>query len=90
MELDPLLLARWQFALTVGFHFLFPPLTIGLAYLLVVVEWLGWRRGDADYVAAGKFFAKILGLTFVVGVATGVVFGVISSSLAVRRHLREV
>jgi cytochrome d ubiquinol oxidase subunit I len=73
LELDPLLLSRLQFALTVGFHFLFPPLTIGLAWLLVIVEWLGWRRGDEDYVRAGVFFGKILGLTFAVGVATGIV-----------------
>ena len=73
MELDPLLLSRLQFALTIGFHFLFPPLSIGLAWLLVAVEWLGWRRRDEDYVRAGKFFGKILGLTFVVGVATGIV-----------------
>ena len=73
MELDPLLLSRLQFALTIGFHFLFPPLTIGLAWLLVLVEWLGWRRGDDDYVRAGVFFGKILGLTFAMGVATGIV-----------------
>jgi cytochrome d ubiquinol oxidase subunit I len=73
LELDPLLLSRLQFALTIGFHFLFPPLTIGLAWLLVIVEWLGWRRGDEDYVRAGVFFGKILGLTFAVGVATGIV-----------------
>jgi cytochrome d ubiquinol oxidase subunit I len=73
MELDPLILSRLQFALTIGFHFLFPPLTIGLAFLLVIIEWRGWRRGDEDYVAAGKFFGKILALTFAVGVATGIV-----------------
>ena len=73
MDLDPLFLSRLQFALTVGFHFLFPPLTIGLAWLIVVFEWLGWRRGDEDYVRAGKFFGKILGLTFAVGVASGIV-----------------
>ena len=73
MELDPLVLSRIQFALTIGFHFLFPPLTIGLAWLLVVVEWLAWRRNDEGYIRAGKFFSKILGLTFVVGVATGIV-----------------
>jgi len=73
VELDPLVLSRLQFALTIGFHFLFPPLTIGLAWLLVIVEWLGWKRNDEDYVRAGKFFAKILGLTFAVGVATGIV-----------------
>ena len=73
MELDPLFLSRLQFALTVGFHFLFPPLTIGLAWLLVLIEWLGWRRNDEDYVRAGIFFGKILGLTFAMGVATGIV-----------------
>ena len=73
MDLDALWLSRLQFALTVGFHFLFPPLTIGLAWLLVLVEWRGWRRGDEDYIRAGRFFGKILGLTFVLGVATGVV-----------------
>jgi len=70
---DALFLARLQFALTVGFHFLFPPLTIGLAWLLVLLEWRAWRRGDPDCRRMGRFFAGILGLTFAVGVATGVV-----------------
>ena len=74
MELDPLLLSRIQFGLTIGFHFLFPPLTIGLSWLLVVVEGLGWLgKNNEDYIRAGKFFGKILGLTFVMGVATGIV-----------------
>ncbi len=73
MDLDPLLLSRLQFALTVGFHFIFPPLSIGLAWLIVIYEWLGWRQGDEDYVRAGKFFGKILGVTFAVGVASGIV-----------------
>ena len=73
VELDPLLLSRLQFALTIGFHFLFPPLSIGLAWLLVLIEWRGWRRGDAESVRAGRFFGQILGLTFAVGVATGLV-----------------
>ena len=73
MDLDPLLLSRIQFALTIGFHFIFPPISIGLAWLVVILEWIGWRRNDADYVKAGQFFGKILGLTFVVGVATGIV-----------------
>jgi cytochrome bd ubiquinol oxidase subunit I len=71
--MDPILLARWQFALTIGFHFLFPPITIGLAWLLVVVEGLGWRRRDETWVRAGRFFGKLLALTFAVGVATGIV-----------------
>ncbi|MBP7865088.1 MAG: cytochrome ubiquinol oxidase subunit I [Acidobacteria bacterium] len=71
--MDPILLARIQFAVTIGFHFLFPPITIGLAWLLVIAEWKGWRRGDEDWARIGKFFAKVLGLTFAVGVATGIV-----------------
>ncbi len=71
--MDALFLSRLQFAVTVGFHFLFPPLSIGLAWLIVVMEWRGWRRNDPEYTNAGKFFGKILGLTFAVGVATGIV-----------------
>ncbi|CAN5503318.1 cytochrome ubiquinol oxidase subunit I [soil metagenome] len=65
-------LCRFQFALTAAFHFLFPPISIGLAWLLTIIEWRAWRRRDLVAEASGRFFAKILGLTFVVGVATGI------------------
>ncbi len=65
-------LCRFQFAMTAAFHFLFPPITIGLAWLLTIVEWRAWRRKDPVAESAGRFFGKILGLTFVVGVATGI------------------
>jgi len=71
--MDVVLLSRIQFALTIGFHFLFPPLTIGLAWLLVVIEWRGWKRDDPTWVRMGRFFSKLLALTFAVGVATGIV-----------------
>ncbi len=71
--MDPVLLARIQFAMTVGFHFLFPPITIGLAWLLVIVEWKAWRKGEDAWRRAGLFFGKVLALTFAVGVATGIV-----------------
>jgi cytochrome d ubiquinol oxidase subunit I len=71
--MDQILLARIQFAMTVGFHFFFPPLTIGLSWLLLIVETLGWRKKSEIYAAIGKFFGKILGLIFAVGVATGIV-----------------
>ena len=71
--MDVVLLSRIQFALTIGFHFLFPPLTIGLAWLLVWIEWRGWRTGSATYGRMGRFFGKLLALTFAVGVATGIV-----------------
>ncbi|RJP69382.1 MAG: cytochrome ubiquinol oxidase subunit I [Ignavibacteriales bacterium] len=71
--MDAVLLARFQFAMTIGFHFLFPPLSIGLAWILVIVEALGWKKKNEFYVSIGKFFGKILALIFAVGVATGIV-----------------
>ncbi len=73
MELDPVLLARIQFAMTIGFHFIFPPLTIGIAWMLVIFEAIGWKKKNEIYAAIGKFYGKILGLIFAVGVATGIV-----------------
>ena len=71
--MDVVLLSRIQFAMTVGFHFLFPPISIGLAWMLVIIEALGWKKKDEVYEKLGKFFGKILALTFAVGVATGIV-----------------
>jgi cytochrome d ubiquinol oxidase subunit I len=71
--MDALLLARLKFAVTIGFHFIFPPISIGLAWLVVVSEWFGWRKNDDAWVQAGKLFGKLLVITFAVGVATGIV-----------------
>ncbi len=71
--MDVSLLARLQFALTAGIHFLFPPLSIGLAWLLVGIEAVAWRKSDPVWEAMGRFFGKVLALTFAVGVATGIV-----------------
>ena len=71
--MDTLFLSRLQFALTIGFHFLFPPISIGLAWLLVIFEGLSWKTGLDIYERMGKVFAKLLALTFAVGVATGIV-----------------
>lgn len=71
--MDAVLLARLQFALTIAFHFIFPPITIGLAWLLVIAETIGWKRNSEVYQKIGRFFAKILAVTFAVGVATGIV-----------------
>ncbi len=65
-------LSRGQFALMIGFHFLFPPITIGLAWLLTIVEWKAWKTRDPELERLGRFFAKLLALTFAVGVATGI------------------
>ncbi|MCU7491120.1 MAG: cytochrome ubiquinol oxidase subunit I [Ignavibacteria bacterium] len=71
--MDAVFLARVQFAMTAGFHFLFPPVSIGLAWLVVIMEGLGWKKKSEIYQKAGKFFGKLLALTFAVGVATGIV-----------------
>jgi cytochrome d ubiquinol oxidase subunit I len=71
--MDALLLARIKFAVTIGFHFIFPPISIGLAWLLVAAEWYGWRKHDEAWVQVGQLFGKLLAVTFAVGVATGVV-----------------
>ncbi len=71
--MDAVLLSRIQFAMTIGFHFLFPPVSIGLAWLLVIIESFGFKRKEEVYVRLGRFFGKILALTFSVGVATGIV-----------------
>ena len=71
--MDVLLLSRLQFALTTTFHYLYPPLSIGLGLLLVVIEalWLFTRR--PLYHQLARFWTKVFALTFAMGVATGIV-----------------
>jgi cytochrome d ubiquinol oxidase subunit I len=72
-QLDVVWLSRLQFALTIMFHYLFPPLTIGLGMVLV---WLGLRfvmTGDPLFREAQQFWTKIYALNFALGVATGIV-----------------
>ncbi len=71
--MDVVWLARLQFALTVMFHFLFPPITIGLALLIACVETARWRTGRAVYERMSDFWLKLFAVNFVVGVATGIV-----------------
>jgi len=63
---------RLQFAFTITYHYLFPQLTMGLAWFLVYWKWRALRTGDERYAAAARFWAKIFGLTFAVGVVTGI------------------
>jgi cytochrome d ubiquinol oxidase subunit I len=73
MELDGIFLSRLQFAFTLGFHILFPTLTLGLAPFLVLLEVL-WLRSRADlYMRLYRFWARLFGLAFGMGVVTGVV-----------------
>ncbi len=70
--MDPVLLARIQFGLTAAFHFLYPPLSIGLAWLIVYIGWRYLRTGEALYDEMSRFWVRILALIFAVGVATGI------------------
>jgi len=67
-----LLVHRLHFAFTVTFHYLFPQLTMGLAPLIVVLKWLGLRGNDETYNQAARFWARIFGINFVLGVVTGI------------------
>jgi cytochrome bd ubiquinol oxidase subunit I len=67
-----LLVHRLHFAFTVTFHYLFPQLTMGLAPLIVVLKTLALKRNDATYNEAARFWAKIFGINFVLGVVTGI------------------
>src|SRR5215813_6741474 len=73
MDIDTLTLSRVQFALTIMFHYLFPPLSIGLGMLLVAFGALHRWTGDPDYRALGKFWTQVFAVNFTVGVATGIV-----------------
>jgi len=69
---DPAFWSRFQFAFTLTYHYLFPQLTMGLAWFLVYWKWRALRTGDEKYNQAVRFWAKIFGLNFAVGVVTGI------------------
>ncbi len=72
-SLDPVLLARIQFAFTISFHIVFPAFTIGLASWLAVVEWRWLATGKAVYQEIYRFWVKIFAVCFGMGVVSGVV-----------------
>lgn len=71
--MDLVLISRIQFALTAAFHYLYPPITIGLGVILVIMEAIYLITGKEIYKEMTQFWAKIFGLTFALGVATGIV-----------------
>ena len=71
--MDAVWLARLQFSLTIMFHFLFPPISIGLGFLIFLLETVRWRTGKDVYRRASDFWLKIFGINFAVGVASGIV-----------------
>ncbi len=73
MEFDVVLLSRLQFALTIMFHYLFPPLTIGMGWLMVVYEGIYLRTGNQVYEDITRFLTKLFAVSFALGVASGIV-----------------
>lgn len=71
--MDAELLARVQFAFTISFHYIYPPLSIGLGVVLVAMEGLYLRTGNKIYEQMTRFWIKIFALIFGIGVATGIV-----------------
>ena len=66
-------LARWQFAFTTVFHFIFVPLTIGLSGLVALMQTRWVRTGDDQYKRMTRFWGKLLLVNFAIGIATGIV-----------------
>src|SRR3989338_1384154 len=71
--MDVLTLSRLQFALTIAFHYIYPPPSIGLGVLLVIMEGMYLITKNKLYHNMTRFWVKIFGLTFAIGVATGIV-----------------
>ncbi len=70
--MDAALLARIQFAVTVGYHFIFAPLTIGLSWFIVGLMTRYWRTGSMDDRNLARFWIRLFSINFAVGVATGI------------------
>lgn len=71
--MDAVLLARIQFGFVAGFHFLFPPTTFGLSLIILILETFYLKTKEEIYKNLSSFLIKILGMVFVLGVATGIV-----------------
>ena len=71
--MDVLDLARWQFAITTVYHFLFVPITIGVTALIAIMQTFWHRTGDDHWLRLTKFFGKLFMINFALGLVTGIV-----------------
>ena len=65
--------SRWQFAMTAIYHYMFVPLTLGLSFLLAIMETMWVRTGKAEWLNATKFWMKLFAINFAIGKATGLI-----------------
>ena len=71
--MDALDLARWQFAITTVYHFLFVPVTIGLSALVAVFHTAWVRKRNPEMLRLAKFYGKLFTINFALGLVTGIV-----------------
>ena len=71
--MDALDIARWQFGIVTVYHFLFVPLTIGLSFLIALMQTVWYRTGNPKYLKMTKFWGKLFLINFGMGVVTGIV-----------------
>ena len=71
--MNPLSIARWQFAITTVYHFIFVPITIGSGFLVAGLQTAWFRTHKEKYLRATKFFGKLFLINFAIGVVTGIV-----------------
>ena len=67
------ILSRLQFAVTIMFHYIYPPLSIGLGLMLVIIEGAYLKTKNPIFHQMARFWTRIFALTFAIGVATGIV-----------------
>ena len=70
--MDPLLLARMQFAANISFHILFPTISIALCWVLLFFRWRWLATNDGAWLGAYRFWTKVFALTFALGVVSGI------------------
>ena len=83
--------SRWQFAMTAIYHYMFVPLTLGLSFLLAIMETMWVRTGKAEWLNATKFWMKLFAINFAIGIATGLIleFQLVELFLVCRGYFRS-
>jgi cytochrome d ubiquinol oxidase subunit I len=71
--MDPVILSRWQFAITSVYHFFFVPLTLGLGWFVAIMQTVYYRTGNETFKNMAKFWGKLFLINFAMGVVTGIV-----------------
>lgn len=71
--MEALDIARWQFGITTVYHFFFVPITIGLVFLVAMLQTAWHRTGDEKYLRLTRFYGKLFLINFALGIATGIV-----------------